>query len=532
VRRQPGPLPPGWLVGGSLLIALLLLVAVATRAAEVPAQTQTQMQTQTSTQTRAPLRWGSDASSGAPYVFHDPLHPSRVTGFEAEIIRDVARRLHRAPVMVQNDWDGLIPGLERGLYDAVIDGIEITPEHRAVVDFSTPYYRTFEQIVVRRDQAGLDSLALLRGHVVGTLKASLADRILSQDPQIRVRYYDEETNAYADLANGRLDAVLLDAPIALYYAKPDPRLKLVGAAVGELTYGIAIPKGHEALRRQIDAALSAMRDDDTLRRILSAWNLWTPQVAAMLGQGANPAGPPVAWRLYLEETAPQTSWHDRLRRYAGFLPLIGRAALLTLAVSACAMLLAVSVGLLLAVARGFGPRPAGWIAIAYIEIVRGTPLLIQILFIFYGLPGLGIRLDPFLAGVVALGLNYGAYEAENYRAGLSSVPHGQTEAALALNMSQAQLLRHVVMPQAFRFVVPVMTNDFISLLKDSSLVSVITLSELSQTYVRLSTTYYDYFGTGLMIGAAYLLLGLPFVHLARLAERRLATPLRRERRRT
>ena len=98
----------------------------------------------------------------------------------------------------------------------------------------------------------------------------------------------------------------------------------------------------------------------------------------------------------------------------------------------------------------------------------------------------------------------------------------QTEAALALNMTQAQTLRHVVIPQAFRFVVPVMTNDFISLLKDSSLVSVITLSELSQTYVRLSTTYYDYFGTGLMIGAAYLLLGLPFVHLARLAERRLS----------
>jgi polar amino acid transport system substrate-binding protein len=186
------------------------------------------------------------------------------------------------------------------------------------------------------------------------------------------------------------------------------------------------------------------------------------------------------------------------------------------------MLLAVAAGLLLALARRYGPRPLAIAATLYVEIVRGTPLLIQILFIFYGLPGLGIRLDPFLAGVVALGLNYGAYEAENYRAGLQSVPHGQSEAAMALNMTQAQTLRHVVIPQAFRFVVPVMTNDFISLLKDSSLVSVITLSELSQTYVRLSTTYYDYFGTGLMIGAAYLLLGLPFVHVARLAERRLS----------
>jgi polar amino acid transport system substrate-binding protein len=153
-----------------------------------------------------------------------------------------------------------------------------------------------------------------------------------------------------------------------------------------------------------------------------------------------------------------------------------------------------------------------------------TPLLIQILFVFYALPNIGIRLDPFVAGVLALGLNYAAYEAENYRAGLQAVPQGQAEAAIALNMTRAQSLRFVVVPQAFRIVVPVMTNDFISLLKDSSLVSIITLTELSQTYVRLSTTYYDYFGTGVMIGAAYLLLGLPFVQLSRFAERRLAAP--------
>lgn len=149
------------------------------------------------------------------------------------------------------------------------------------------------------------------------------------------------------------------------------------------------------------------------------------------------------------------------------------------------------------------------------------------LFIFYGLPGIGIRLSPFVAGVISLGLNYAAYEAENYRAGLQSVARGQMEAATALNMTHSQALRYVVVPQAFRVVVPVMTNDFISLLKDSSLVSIITLTELSQTYVRLSSTYFDYFGTGMMVGGAYLLLGLPFVRLAKMAERRLAVSERR-----
>ncbi len=492
------------LLAGSLLVGLLAgpLAGVPARAA-------------------APLRWGADAQSGAPYVFQDPVDQARVTGFETEIIEAVAARLGRRPVMVQNDWDGLIPGLQRDLYDVVIDGLEITPEHARAVDFSEPYYRTFEQIVVRRDERGLDTRALLRGHVVGTLKASLAARMLQDDPAIAVRTYDEEINVYADLAARRIDAVLLDWPIALYYAQPDPRLKLVGAPVGALSYGIAVRKGDAALLAGIDAALDSMRRDGTLTRILSRWNLWDRSMSAGDG-GAAAVLPPSQWQHYLAATAPLSRWHERLRRYVGFLPLIGWGAALTLAVSACAMLLAVAVGLLLALLRGYGPRPLAIAAGLYVEIVRGTPLLIQILFIFYGLPAFGIRLDPFLAGVVALGLNYGAYEAENYRAGLLSVPHGQSEAAMALNMTQAQALRHVVVPQAFRFVVPVMTNDFISLLKDSSLVSVITLSELTQLYTRLSTTYYDYFGTGLMIGGAYLLLGLPFVHLARLAERRLS----------
>jgi polar amino acid transport system substrate-binding protein len=239
--------------------------------------------------------------------------------------------------------------------------------------------------------------------------------------------------------------------------------------------------------------------------------------------------PPTAFNAYVAEIQGKSGWRVRLERYVGFIPQLIRAAWLTLLVSLSAMVLAVALGLVLALVRLYGPTPLAWIATCYVEIVRGTPLLIQVLLIFYGLPQCGISLTPFVAGVISLGMNYAAYEAENYRAGLQSVAFGQTEAALALNMTHAQALRYVVMPQAFRLVMPVMTNDFISLLKDSSLVSVITLTELTQTYIRLSSTYFDYFGTGLMVGLAYLLLGLPFVRLARLAERRLASPHTRRR---
>ncbi|GBQ21167.1 amino acid ABC transporter permease [Acetobacter estunensis NRIC 0472] len=474
------------------------------------------------------LKWGADGTSNVPYTFHDPSDENRMSGFEYDIMEEIGRRLGRESQFVQNDWDGLIPGLQRNFYEMVICGIEMTPEHMDAVDFSQPYYMTSERIVVRRDQAGLDSYERLGGHVIGTVKDTLAERMMGERHDITVRGYDEESNMFADLRNKRLDAILIDGPIALFYGEADPDFRIVGPPVGHLSYGIAFAKGANIeLRHQVDAALKAMVADGTLHRILARWNLWTPEMAAWTGDYSEPGVAPTEWQRYIAATMPTQGWRARLKRYVSFLPLIGKGAVMTLAVSACAMVLAVGLGLVLALARRYGPTWVAMLATFYIEIVRGTPLLIQILFIFYGLPGLGIRLSPFVAGVIGLGLNYAAYEAENYRAGLQSVARGQMEAATALNMTHTQALRYVVVPQAFRVVVPVMTNDFISLLKDSSLVSIITLTELSQTYVRLSSTYFDYFGTGLMVGGAYLLLGLPFVRLARMAERRLAVSERR-----
>jgi polar amino acid transport system substrate-binding protein len=145
-------------------------------------------------------------------------------------------------------------------------------------------------------------------------------------------------------------------------------------------------------------------------------------------------------------------------------------------------------------------------------------LLIQLFLIFYGLPHLGVRLDPFVAAVLGLGLNYGACEAENYRAGILSIPKAQMDASQALGMSHGQSIRYVILPQAIRVVIPPVTNDFIALLKDSSLVSVITMVELTSTYGQLASTYFDYLGIGLLTAAVYFLIGLPFVRLSRYFE--------------
>ena len=167
---------------------------------------------------------------------------------------------------------------------------------------------------------------------------------------------------------------------------------------------------------------------------------------------------------------------------------------------------------MLVLLRLYGIAPLRWLATAYIEVIRGTPLLIQLFLIYYGLPEIGIRLNAFLAAILGLGLNYAANEAENYRAGIQAIPRGQMEAALALGMSRWQALRHVILPQALRLVIPPVTNDFIAMFKDSSLVSVITMVELTKVYGMLAMSTYDYIGLGLMTAAIYFALSYPASH--------------------
>ena len=463
------------------------------------------------------LRWAADPNSNAPYTFFTP--GKTLTGFEHEIIDAIGQRLGRRTEFVQNDWNGLIPGLHRGLYDCVICGIEITPEKAQEVRFSIPYYFTFEQFVTRRGQSPPSSLDELRGKRIGTLDQTAALRMLENTPGIVTKLYDQEVNAYQDVVNGRLYGVLLDYPIAKYYALPHPALELAGPPFGQVSYGIAMDKSNSALEAEIDSALRDLISSGELRDILSRWGLWTGNVALAFNQPTEPSRPDTEYQAFVTMRGAQSGFWSHLRAYAGAWRVLRRAALLTIAVSVTAMAVAIIAGFVLTVCRVFGPWPARWFATAYIEMVRGTPLLIQLLFIFYGLPIIGVRLSPFVASVLGLGLNYAASEAENYRAGLLSVPEGQWQAAYALGLTQGRALRLVILPQAIRFILPPLTNDFIALLKDSSLVSAITMLELTGAYHRLATETFDYFGTGLLIAFLYLVLGLPFVRLARSLEK-------------
>jgi polar amino acid transport system substrate-binding protein len=466
-----------------------------------------------------PLRWGADAEGGAPYEFQDPADPSRIIGFEVDIVNALGRILGRQTLFVQNQWDGLIPGLERGNYEIVISGLEITADRAQVINFSRPYYATYEQLVVRNDENRIRTLDDCRGRKIGTLKASLAERMLQERSNIEVRSYDGQINAYEDLLNHRVDAVLMDYIIGLYNVAILPGLKITGEQIGRIEYGIGVSKQDPALLQQINAALEQIIESGELKRILEDWNLWTPQCAGSFGKDNSVSRRADAYESFVKSQLQKATGWKKVRQYISYLPLLAQGALVTLELSLIAMFLAVIAGLNLALLRLYAPKYLSALTVVYIELIRGTPLLVQLFLIFYGLPHIGIKLSPMSAAILGLALNYSAYEAENYRAGIQSIPRTQTEAALALGMTHLQALRYIIIPQAVRMVIPPVTNDFVALLKDSSLVSVITMVELTKAYSQLASIHYDYLGIGLLAAAMYFIVGLPFVRLARLAER-------------
>src|SRR5262245_45697926 len=127
------------------------------------------------------LRWGGDAEGGAPYLLPNPKNPREIIGFEIDLMNAIGKQLNRKSVFVQNQWDGLIPGLQRGNYDLAVNGIEITSDRQEQVNFSIPYYACGEQLSVRVEENSIGSLADLKSKVVGTLKASIAQRILEKE---------------------------------------------------------------------------------------------------------------------------------------------------------------------------------------------------------------------------------------------------------------------------------------------------------------------------------------------------------------
>jgi polar amino acid transport system permease protein len=215
-----------------------------------------------------------------------------------------------------------------------------------------------------------------------------------------------------------------------------------------------------------------------------------------------------------------------LAEYISFLGPLLQGAVLTLEISAVAAIGAVSVGLIVCAGRLSENRIISGVARVYISLIRGTPLLLQLFYIYYALPEVGIVLPAFAAGAIGLSLNFGAYLAELFRAGVQSIGRGQTEAAAALGLHRFVRFRLVVAPQALRVILPALGNYALVLIKDSSLVAVLSVLELMRAGELLANATFRALPIYTMVGVIYFMMCVVVAKAFERAERKLQIPSR------
>jgi polar amino acid transport system substrate-binding protein len=464
---------------------------------------------------RGELVWAADQEGGGPHVFLDPERPRQLTGFEVDLAELLAGELGVKARFQQGQWDRLPLLLGRSA-DCIINGIERTPDRERDYRCSRPYFAYALQLVARRD-GPLNALERLAGAGpagrwrVGALTGSAAEMYLRSraDLEVDVIGYDGTTDSLEQVAGGVLDAAVLDDCIFAFYADRFAGLRAVDRPFAGGFYTILTARDTPGLSEAIDKAIGRIIADGRLQKLYDRWDLAGRQQMLMLRDAADV--PP----------APRRSTRELLR---DALPLLLSSACMTVFLSCAAMPLAIIVGLFVAIGRLHGPPALRPLLTGYVELLRGTPLMLQLYALFFLLPKIGLALPALVAAIVGLALNYSAYESEIYRAGLKAVPVGQFEAALSLGMTKWQALRHVLVPQAVRIVMPPVTSDFIALFKDTSVCSAITVVELTKRYSVLALSTGRIVELAVVTAILYLAMSWPLSLAARWFEQRLEPP--------
>lgn len=488
---------------------------------------------------RGTLRWGADQEGGGPYVFPKEDDPEHVQGFEVDLAAKLAGYLKVEDAFTQAQWDSLPEMLRSAKVDIILNGYEWSATRASQMESSIPYYVYALQLLARKDDPTVQSWEDLdeptadgKKRKVAALIGSAAEIYLTKrfGDKVEVVAYDGNTDAMREVETGKLDATLQDTPIASFYASRFPALRPIGDPVEPGYYVIFIDKGERELVRSVNEALVMLIMSGELQRIYEKYGIWDDRqrelseivgMARFYGYDEAVAAHVDGGELPSEETV---QLGDRKRGAQVFLdygPIMLGAAGITVVLAVLSFPLAVLIGLLVAVGRLYGPR---WLARplgAYVEFLRGTPLMLQLYFIFFFLPEVGIKIPAFATGVIGLAVNYSAYEAEIYRAGLQAVPRGQMEAALSLGMSRSLALRRIIVPQAVRTMIPPVMNDFIALFKDTSVCSVVTIVELTKRYSVLSMSTQATVELMALTAILYLAMSYPMALLSRRLENEL-----------
>jgi cystine transport system permease protein len=403
----------------------------------------------------------------APYSFHDPSQGGQLAGYDVDVAKAVADKLGVRVEFVETSWDSIFAALEADRFDIVANEVTISDERKAKYDLSTPYSIAQGVIVTRSDDNSIHALADLKGKRAAESPTSNWAQT-AREAGAQIESVDGFTQAISVLNDGRVDVVINDSITVLAYQAQHPEAKIkVAATIDEHPEQAFAARKDSGLLPELNKALDELRADGTLTKISDKY----------LDVDLSKGPPKSAWQLILENL-----W-----------PLAKAALLVTIPLTIISFAIGLVIALVVALGRLSSNAVIAGVARFYISIIRGTPLLVQLFIVFFALPQIGVRIDPFPAAVIAFSLNVGGYAAEIIRSAIQSIPKGQWEAAETIGLNYVGALRRIVLPQATRVAVPPLSNTLISLVKDTSLASTILVTELFRTAQNVAAPTFEFF---------------------------------------
>ncbi|WP_420805029.1 ABC transporter substrate-binding protein/permease [Lacticaseibacillus brantae] len=401
----------------------------------------------------------------APYEFIiNKDGKNEVVGMDVEVGKAIAKKMGVKLEIKQMDFDSLLVALQTGKVDMVLSAMTPTASRAKSVAFSNVYYKAKQYIIVNKNEKDLyKDKSSFAGKKLGVQTGSLqADIAKSQIPTSTQLGLAKVPDLILALKSHKVDGIVAEDPVASAYVQNDSSLAAIDGkfnlAGDDLGSAIGFPKGATSLVKVANETIAEIKQKNLFPTYLKT-------------AGKDMAG-----------NVQNTSM---LHYWSYFAKGVGYTLLITL----LAILIGIPIGTLFALMRLAKNKVVHLIAVSYIEFVRGTPLMIQIMFVYFGI-GLLVDIPALVAGVIAVSLNSAAYVAEIIRGGIDSIPVGQTEAARSLGLSQRQTMQSVIFPQALKNIWPALGNEFISLIKESSIVSIIGVTDLIYQLKVVQTATY------------------------------------------
>ncbi|MCQ1274237.1 ABC transporter permease subunit [Staphylococcus aureus] len=442
---------------------------------------------------RGELRVGLSADYAPMEFEHTVNGKTEYAGVDIDLAKKIAKDNNLKLKIVNMSFDSLLGALKTGKIDIIISGMTSTPERKKQVDFSDSYMMTKNIMLVKKDKVNeYKDIKDFNNKKVGAQKGTEQEKIAQTEIEnASITSLSRLPDVILALKSGKVEGAVVEKPVAEAYLKQNPKLGISNVKFNEEEKDtvIAVPKDSPKLLSQINKTIKEVKDKGLIDKYM------TNAANAMNDDGGF------------------------ISKYGSFFL---KGIKITILISLIGVALGSILGAFVALMKLSKIKIISWIASIYIEILRGTPMLVQVFIVFFGITAaLGLDISALVCGTIALVINSSAYIAEIIRAGINAVDKGQMEAARSLGLNYRQTMKSVIMPQAIKNILPALGNEFVTLIKESSIVSTIGVGEIMFNAQVVQGISFDPFTPLIVAAALYFVLTFVLTRIMNMIEGRL-----------